>query len=240
MHYVWMVLVTLAIVQFSALSTTIYLHRAITHRGLALHPAVAFLMHLELLLFTGIEPRQWAAVHRKHHHFSDQEGDPHSPCVLGLWKVLFGNYFLYRREASNPATIAKYTPDYKPDGLDRIPLGSTLGVFAGLGLFMLAFGWMWGLAAWLAHVALYIFVNAMINSLGHMVGYRNYDNQATNLRWLAWISAGEGLHNNHHEFPSSARLSIKPGEIDPAWPVIRLLAALGLAKIRPEPLAKAA
>lgn len=240
MHYVWMALATIAILQASALSTTIFLHRTVTHRGMTLHPSIAFLMHLELLLFTGVSPRQWAAVHRKHHHFSDKEGDPHSPRVRGLWTVLFGNYFMYRREAANPETIAKYTPDYKPDLLDRIPFAANIGVYVGLGLLMLAFGWKWGLVAWGVHVVLYILVNAMINSLGHMVGYRNYDNQATNLQWLALISAGEGLHNNHHEFPASARLSAKPGEFDPAWPVIRLLAALGLASVKPEPIAKAA
>src|SRR5512147_1395287 len=89
----------LAILQASAFCTSIYLHRYRTHRALELHPVVAFLMHLHLSLFTGIVPRQWAAVHRKHHHFSDKEGDPHSPVVRGMWTVLFGNYFLYQREA---------------------------------------------------------------------------------------------------------------------------------------------
>ncbi|HOK47219.1 MAG TPA: fatty acid desaturase [Bryobacteraceae bacterium] len=239
MDFVWMILITLGIVQLSALATTVYLHRSITHRGLELHPVVAFLMHLELTLFTGIIPREWAAVHRKHHHFSDREGDPHSPYIFGMWKVLFGNFFMYRREASNPETIRKYTPDYKPDLIDRIP-GNGYGVFLGLGILMLMFGWLWGTVAWLAHVVIYIVVNAMINSLGHTIGYRNWDNKATNLRWLAWISGGEGLHNNHHEFPSAARFSIKKGEVDPAWPFIRLLEALGLAKVKRLPMAKAA
>lgn len=239
MNFVWMVVITLGIVQLSALATTVYLHRSITHRGLELHPAIAFLFHLELTLFTGVIPREWAAVHRKHHQFSDKEGDPHSPYVFGMWKVLFGNYFMYRKEAANPATIRKYTPDYKPDLIDRIP-GVNLGVYVGLGIFVLMFGWLWGVAAWLAHVVLYIVVNAMINSLGHTIGYRNWDNKATNLRWLAWISGGEGLHNNHHEFPTAARFSMRKSEIDPAWPVIRMLELLGLAKVKPLPLAKVA
>jgi stearoyl-CoA desaturase (delta-9 desaturase) len=239
MSYVWMALITLGIVQLSALATTIYLHRSVTHRGLELHPAVSFLMHLELTLFTGIMPRQWAAVHRKHHHFSDKEGDPHSPYIFGMWTVLFGNYFMYRKEAANPATVRRYTPDYKPDIIDRIP-GVSFGVYIGLGIFMLMFGWLWGVVAWLAHVVLYIVVNAMINSLGHTIGYRNWENRATNLRWLAWISGGEGLHNNHHEFPTAARFSMRESEIDPAWAVIRLLERLGLAKVKPLPVAKAA
>lgn len=239
MSIVGIALVTLGTLQISALCTTIYLHRSVTHRGLELHPALAFLMHLELLLFTGIMPREWAAVHRKHHHFSDEEGDPHSPRIFGLWKVLLGNYFFYRKEAANPATVQKYTPDYKPDLIDRFPLARH-GALAGLGIFMLLFGWLWGVAAWLTHVVLYIVINAMINGLGHMVGYRNYDNKATNLHWLAWITAGEGLHNNHHEYPTAARFSMRGREFDPAWVFIRVFEKLGLAKVKLEPLAKAA
>src|SRR5215472_13440172 len=85
MSLLWMAIITLVVLQASVFFTTIYLHRCKTHRGLELHPAVALLMHLELTLFTGIVPRQWAAVHRKHHHFSDKEGDPHSPYLYGLW-----------------------------------------------------------------------------------------------------------------------------------------------------------
>jgi stearoyl-CoA desaturase (delta-9 desaturase) len=234
-----MILITLAILQFSVFFTTIYLHRCLTHRGLDLHPGVRAVMHLELALFTGIQPREWVAVHRKHHHFSDQEGDPHSPYILGLWHVLFGNFFYYRNEKNNLATIRKYTPDYRPDFLDRLP-GIRYAPLAGLAVFMLLFGLAWGLAAWVFHVVAYIFLNSMINSLCHMIGYRNYDNLATNLQWVALLTGGEGLHNNHHEYPSSARFAQRAREIDPAWPVIRVLEAAGLARVKPEPIAKAA
>ncbi len=239
MHFLWFFVTLVCVLQASAFATTIYLHRCVTHRGLYLHPVVAFLFHLELWVFTGVSPREWAAVHRKHHHFSDKEGDPHSPVLHGVWTVLFGNYFFYRKETKNPATIAKYTPDYKPDLIDRIPLNSW-GFLLGGGFFVLVLGWAWGAAAFAVHVALYILVNAMINSLGHAVGYRNYENQATNLKWLAWISAGEGLHNNHHEYPTAARFSMRTHEFDPAWPLIRVLELVHLAQVRPEPLAKAA
>jgi stearoyl-CoA desaturase (delta-9 desaturase) len=219
--------------------TTIYLHRAITHRGLDLHPAVAFLMHLELLLFTGVKPREWAAVHRKHHHFSDREGDPHSPYLLGMWTVLFCNYYFYKKECDNRTTVYKYTPDYREDWLDRLPF-ARYGHLLGLGIFMLVFGWLLGAAAWAIHVALYLLLTAAVNSLGHGIGYRNFDNKATNLRWLAWLTGGEGLHNNHHEYPTSSRFALKRTEFDPAWPLIRLMELLRLAKAKPEPLAKAA
>ena len=122
MSFLWMAIITVVILQTSVLFTTIYLHRCKTHKGLELHPAVGFLMHLELSLFTGVVPRQWAAVHRKHHHFSDQEGDPHSPYLHGMWTVLFGNYWMYKKEAKNPATVRKYTPDWQNDALDPIRL----------------------------------------------------------------------------------------------------------------------
>jgi stearoyl-CoA desaturase (Delta-9 desaturase) len=239
MSFLWMAVITLSILQLSVLFTTIYLHRTKTHRGIELHPAVGLLMHLELSLFTGLVPRQWAAVHRKHHHFSDKEGDPHSPYIYGLWTVLFGNYFLYRREANNPAVVSRYTPEWKPDLLDRLPFMGYAGV-GGLAIFMLLFGIGWGAAAWLTHAVLYVLLNASINSVCHMIGYRNFDNKATNLQWLAFLTAGEALHNNHHEYPSSALFALRGREIDPAWFVIRLLESLKLATTSQLPIAKAA
>jgi stearoyl-CoA desaturase (delta-9 desaturase) len=196
-------------------------------------------MHLELSLFTGVVPRHWAAVHRKHHHFSDEAGDPHSPYIYGMWTVLFGNYFMYRKEARNPAVVRKYTPDWKNDAIDKIP-GAAYGVFGGLAIFMLMFGVWWGLAAWAVHIVLYVLLNSSINSICHMVGYRNFDNKATNLQSIALVTAGEGLHNNHHQYPTSACMAVRRGEIDPAWPVIRALELCGLARVKLLPLAKAA
>ncbi|MGO9966156.1 MAG: fatty acid desaturase [Bryobacteraceae bacterium] len=239
MSLLWMIAITLVILQMSVFCTTIYLHRTKTHKGLELNPVVGLLMHLELTLFTGVVPRQWAAVHRKHHHFSDEQGDPHSPYIYGMWTVLFGNYFMYRKEARDPQTIRKYTPDWKPDVLDRIP-GLEYGALGGLAIFMLMFGVWWGLAAWWVHVIGYILLNSSINSICHMVGYRNFDNKATNLQSIALVTAGEGLHNNHHQYPTSALFAVRRGEIDLAWGLIRALETFGLAKVKPLPMAKAA
>lgn len=241
MHIVVMAAITIVILQASVFATTIYLHRCVTHRGLALHPAVEFLMHLELMLFTGVIPREWAAVHRKHHHHSDEEGDPHSPRVFGMWKVLFGNYWMYKKETKNADTIRKYTPDYKPDLIDRlVPRGiQNYGLYLGLIIFMVMFGWKWGLAAWAFHIVGYVLLNSSINSLCHMIGYRNFDNLATNIQFVALLTAGEGLHNNHHEFPTSARFGLRGREIDLAWPVIKLLEKLHLATISELPITKA-
>ena len=239
MSLLWMLVITLVTLQVSIFCTTVFLHRCKTHRGLELNPVVGALMHLELSLFTGVIPRQWAAVHRKHHHFSDEPGDPHSPYIYGLWTVLFGNYYFYRKEANDQAMVRKYTPDWKDDALDKLPF-MNYAALVGMAIFMLMFGVWWGLAAWTVHVVLYIFLNSSVNSICHMVGYRNFDNKATNLQSIAFLTAGEGLHNNHHQYPTSARFSLRRHEIDPAWPIIRLLEACKLAKVRQLPLAKAA
>jgi len=236
-----MFLITIGILQVSVFLTTIYLHRAMCHRGLDLNPVVANLMHLQLSLFTGIVPRQWVAVHRKHHHFSDREGDPHSPYLLGLWHVFFGNFFYYKNEIRNEATIRKYTPDHRPDVIDHLPIFKHgYGAYLGLGIFMLMFGLPWGLAMWAFHGVAYILLNSSINSICHMIGYRNYDNLATNHQFIALLTGGEGLHNNHHEYPSSAKFALKAREIDPAWPIIWTLERLGLASVKEAPIAKAA
>ena len=239
MSLLWIVTITLLVLQASVFCTTIYLHRAKTHRGVELHPVVGALMHLELALFTGVVPRQWAAVHRKHHHFSDKDGDPHSPYIYGMWTVLFGNYFFYKREAQDPETIRKYTPEWKEDVLDKIP-GIQWAGLGGLSIFILLFGPWWGVGAWFTHAVLYVLLNSAINSVCHMVGYRNFANKATNLQWIAFLTAGEGLHNNHHEYPTSARFALRGWEIDPAWPVIWLLEKCRLATVQRLPIAKAA
>jgi stearoyl-CoA desaturase (delta-9 desaturase) len=110
----------------------------------------------------------------------------------------------------------------------------------GLGIFMLMFGVWWGIGAWVAQAVAYVFLNSSINSICHMIGYRNYDNKATNLQSLALLTAGEGLHNNHHEYPTSALFALRPREIDPAWLLIRTLEVCHLAKVAQLPILKAA
>ncbi len=246
----WAVAAIWCLAQLSNLCTTVYLHRMVTHQALRLHPVVAFLMHLELVLATGIVPREWAAVHRKHHQFSDKEGDPHSPYLEGLWKVLFLNVLMYKREIRNPETLRRYTPNWKNDWIDRRPHAGKLGPYVGAALLAVAFGLslptgfftgaVLGVAGWFLHAGIYVFLNAMVNSVCHKIGYRNFDNKATNLQWVALITAGEGLHNNHHEFPLSARMKALKMEIDPAWPVIWLLGKLGLAEYNVQALARPA
>jgi stearoyl-CoA desaturase (delta-9 desaturase) len=224
--------VAIILIQVAVFGTTIYLHRTATHRALTLHPAVAWLFRFSLWLTTGLSTKEWVAVHRKHHAFTDEEGDPHSPHLVGFWSVQLGNVFLYLKEAKNTEIVEKYARDIQEDWFERhlfqygwlgLLIGTTsLCALIGIGPGLLAAG---------IHATMYVFVlSSSINGLCHAVGYRNFDNTATNLRFLALLTGGEGLHNNHHGFPRSPKFSFRPSEIDPAWPVIRLLTVLHLAR----------
>jgi len=213
--------------------TTVYLHRAAAHRALTLRQPAVFVFRLLVWLSTGIRPRQWVAVHRKHHAFTDVEGDPHSPVLLGWVRVQFSNVALYRKAARDPETLNKYAKDMPADRLDRWFFDrSLLGLAIGIAILILALGPWGGLIAAFVHVNLYLGGSAAVNAIGHHFGRRPYDNGAGNLQWLAWLTAGEGLHNNHHAVPSAARLSHRRWEFDPGWWVISVLRALGLAKVR--------
>jgi stearoyl-CoA desaturase (delta-9 desaturase) len=225
-------LVSVVVIQVAVFSTTIYLHRTATHRALVLNPAVEWVFRFCIWLTTGIIPREWVAVHRKHHAFTDEEGDPHSPHLEGFWKVQLGNVFYYVNEIRHtPELVAKYARDIKEDGWDRFLFNyGWVGIGAGVVLLCLTLGVGWGLFAAGLHAFMYIFVlSSSINGLCHHVGYKNFENTATNIRVIAWLTGGEGLHNNHHGFPRSPKFSFRASEVDPAWPVIRLLTALRLA-----------
>jgi stearoyl-CoA desaturase (Delta-9 desaturase) len=224
--------IAVALTQVATFGTTIYLHRCVTHRALILHPAVAWLFRFSLWITTGISTKEWVAVHRKHHAFTDEEGDPHSPRLTGFWPVQLGNVFLYAREARRPETVAKYAHDIQADGWDRwLFKYGWAGPVAGTIALCVVLGVGWGLLAAGLHALIYVFfLSSSINGLCHSRGYRTFDNTATNIRWLALLTGGEGFHNNHHGFPRSPKFSVGAGEIDPSWPIIRLLARAKLAR----------
>jgi stearoyl-CoA desaturase (delta-9 desaturase) len=225
-------LVAAVLIQTAVFSTTIYLHRTATHRALVLHPALEWLFKFVLWMTTGLSTKEWVAVHRKHHAFTDEEGDPHSPALEGFWKVQLGNVYYYMREVKKSDVVERYARDIKEGWWDRQVfkhgwVGLTLGTVALCSV--LGIGW--GLLAAGIHAVMYVFVlSSSINGLCHHVGYKNFDNTATNLRFLALLTGGEGLHNNHHGHPRSPKFSWRQSEIDPAWPVIKLLTMLRLAK----------
>lgn len=232
MQYVIAVLVGLGLAEVATLITTIYLHRVLSHKSIRLHPALTMFMRFGTWMLTSISPREWVAVHRKHHNFSDVEGDPHSPHIEGYWRIMIGNVYYYRREANDDNTLEKYAADLPFDRLDRMFLRrGTLGFSLTGVILVLLMGLVPGLVALTTLAVVYLLLNAAINGAGHTFGYKSFENDATNLKLLALITFGEGLHNNHHARPASAKLSAFRGEFDPAWPVIKLLVALRLAEV---------
>jgi stearoyl-CoA desaturase (delta-9 desaturase) len=182
----WIVpLAAVALAQTAVLATSMYLHRALAHRSVTVHPAADLLFRIVLWLTTGQDRREWVAVHRKHHAFTDRDGDPHSPRLRGFWRVQFLNAYYYMREAQNPETIRRFASDIREDRLDRA-----------------VFSWGWvGLA--------------LGNGLGHWRGAQNFSNTAYNSPVLACVTAGESLHNNHHAHPRSPKFSVRRFEFHP-------------------------
>ncbi len=229
------VIVGLAVSQVGLFCTTVYLHRTVTHRAITMKPGLALVFRFVIWITTGIKPREWAAVHRRHHAFTDVEGDPHSPLLLGFWRVQLTNAALYRRVARDPETLRRYARDLPPDRWDRALFDrAVVGLAIGITLLCLTLGWQWGLLAAAVHTLSYLALNAAINAFGHLWGKKTYENTARNNQWLAWLTAGEGLHNNHHAAPTSARLAHERGELDPAWWFIAAASSLRLCKVRHE------
>jgi stearoyl-CoA desaturase (delta-9 desaturase) len=220
------------VTQIAVFGTTIYLHRTATHMALVLHPAVEWIFKFSLWLTTGVSTKEWVAVHRKHHAFTDKEGDPHSPMLEGFWKVQLGNVFYYVREIRKTDVVDRYARDIEDGWWDKhVFRHGVLGTIIGTALLCAVLGLGWGLLAAGVHAVMYVFVlSSSINGLCHHAGYKNFDNTATNIRTLALLTGGEGLHNNHHGYPRSPKFSFKPSEFDPAWPIIKVLIALKLAK----------
>ena len=237
---------TLLTTHFTIVAVTVYLHRCQAHRALELHPAVSHVFRFWLWISTGMATREWVAVHRKHHAFCEKEGDPHSPQLVGIRKVLLEGTELYRAAARDPATAARFGQGTPDDWLERKVYAACS--WQGVGLLLLAdlamFGAI-GATVWAVQM-LWIPLSAagVINGLGHYRGYRNFDGPHAAANILPWgiLIGGEELHNNHHTFPASARLSARWFELDIGWCYIRLLQSLGLARVRklpPRPVRRA-
>ena len=223
----------LAAAEIATFATTVYLHRGLSHRALTMKPWLAWCFRVLLWISTGIRAREWVAVHRKHHAFTDVEGDPHSPRLLGWVTVQFGNVGLYRKVARNPAQVRRYARDLPADRWDRALFDhSFIGLAIGIGIAIAVLGPWVGLLAAGFHTVMYLLLNAAVNAVTHTFGSQPHDNTATNLQWLALLTSGEGLHNNHHAAPTSAKLSFVKGELDPAWPAIALATRLHWMTIR--------
>jgi len=231
------VLVTLGLTHVTIVAVTIFLHRQQAHRALELHPLVAHFFRLWLWLTTGMVTKEWAAIHRKHHARCETAEDPHSPQVHGIHRVLWTGVFLYVREARNLDTLQRYGHGTPNDWLERHLYSPwhKLGVLIMLACDVAIFGVVAGPLIWLVQVAWIPFWAAgVINGLGHFWGYRNFSpaDASTNISPWGILIGGEELHNNHHTFPTSARLSIRWYEFDIGWLYIRILAALRLAQVK--------
>jgi stearoyl-CoA desaturase (delta-9 desaturase) len=217
------------------LCVTLYLHRSATHEGVKFHPAVEHFMRAWLWLTTGMNTRQWVACHRKHHAFSDREGDPHSPVNEGLLEIVFGGVFFYREAVRDQEMIEKYGKGCPEDAVERrlytpYPF---LGVVGMLFVDLFLFGVGWGLVAWSCMAVWIPIFGNVINGIGHAIGYRNFDTKDHSHNIIPigiWI-VGEELHNNHHADPRSAKFKAKWYEFDIGWAYIRLLSAFRLAKV---------
>ena len=226
-------LVAVGLAQAAVFATSIYLHRALAHRALTVHPVAEIVFRTILWLTTGQRRREWVAVHRKHHTFTDRAGDPHSPRLVGFWRLQFLNAYYYAREARKPETVDTFAPDIPEDRLDRLFFSRRwLGVSVGITLLCALLGVFTGLAAALVHAVLYVGVLApLINVLGHWRGAKNFHNTAHNWRSLAWMTGGESLHNNHHAHPRAPKFSMRRWEHDPSWLLIRAFSAVRLVVV---------
>ena len=229
-------LVTFVTIQTMFLGVTLYLHRDQSHGGLILHPLLRHVFRFWLWFSSGAVTREWVAVHRKHHACADRDGDPHSPVVFGLSRVLFEGFELYRAAGSDPQTLRNYGRGTPDDWLERHVYSRR--TYAGIVLFSAAHLVLFGVPG-IVMIAVQLaaqpfFAGGVINGLGHAVGYRSFEmpSTATNLVPVAVLLGGEELHNNHHAFPRSARFSVQRWEIDVGWLWIRLFRALGLARVR--------
>ena len=214
---------------------TLFLHRSQAHKGIEFHPILSHFMRFWLWLTTGMITRQWVAIHRKHHRFSDVEGDPHSPHVYGFWNILCRGVMYYVKEGKNTQTMLSYGKGTPNDWIERklyTPY-NFYGILLMLIIDLVLFG-PWGLLVWGIQLAWIPFWAAgVINGIGHWFGYKNGDtrDQSTNIVPWGILIGGEELHNNHHINPASPKLSRRWFEFDIGWMWFKLFESLRLAKL---------
>nr|WP_150118669.1 fatty acid desaturase [Collimonas fungivorans] len=233
----WQVVVfTLVVTHITIAAVTIFLHRCQAHRALDLHAIPSHFFRFWLWMTTGMVTKEWASIHRKHHAKCDTEEDPHSPVTRGIKKVFWEGAELYRAESKNLETMEKFGHGTPDDWIERnlYTKHSALGIVAMLFIDVMLFGVV-GVSVWAVQMVwIPITAAGIINGIGHYWGYRNYDcnDAATNIIPFGIIIGGEELHNNHHTFGTSAKLSSKWYEFDIGWMYIRILEICGLAKVK--------
>ena len=230
------IVVTLVFTHITIAAVTIYLHRHSAHRALDLHPVISHFFRLWLWLTTGMETKQWTAVHRKHHARCETEEDPHSPVVLGIEKVMWQGADMYKIESKNAETLEKFGQGTPDDWMERniYSTHSVAGIATMMIINLALFGFI-GMTIWAVQMMwIPFFAAGIINGVGHYWGYRNFQAEDASRNIVPWgiLIGGEELHNNHHAYPSSAQLSNKWWEFDIGWMYIRTMEILGLAHVK--------
>jgi len=231
-----LVAITLVLTHITIVSVTVYLHRYSAHRSLELHPVLKHFFRFWLWMTTGMTTLEWTAIHRKHHATCETEDDPHSPQIKGLRRILWSGAEEYRIESANEETLKRYGAGCPDDWIERnvysrFPIG---GIAAMLVIDLALFGVI-GMTVWAVQMVwIPFFAAGVINGIGHYWGYRNFEcpDAATNISPWGILIGGEELHNNHHTYPNSAKLSQKWFEFDIGWFWIRLFETFGMAKVR--------
>jgi stearoyl-CoA desaturase (delta-9 desaturase) len=229
------IIFTLIATHLTIICVTLYLHRCQAHRGVEFHPVVSHFMRCWLWLTTGMTTKAWVAVHRKHHQNTDVEGDPHSPHVFGIKRLLLGGWSLYHEATKDPNMVIKYGMGTPKDRVERFYTRyHRHGILVMLIIDLVLFG-PWGFLVWgVQMIWIPFWAAGFINGMAHWWGYRNgetKDHSRNISPWGIWIG-GEELHNNHHLAPASPKFSLKPWEFDIGWFYICTLSWLGLAKVR--------
>jgi stearoyl-CoA desaturase (delta-9 desaturase) len=227
---------TLVMTHITIVCVTLYLHRSQAHRGIEFHPAVSHFMRFWLWMTTGMTTKAWVAVHRKHHRFSDVEGDPHTPHVYGIWCVLFKGAGLYHTASKDTAMVQQYGVGTPDDWLERVIYTphSRLGILLMLVIDLFLFG-PWGFVVWgVQMIWIPFWAAGVINGVAHWWGYRNGETKDHSQNISPWgiLIGGEELHNNHHLDPANPKLSRRWFEFDIGWMWFTILRTAGLAKLK--------
>ena len=232
------VLYTILTAHVGIVLTSVYLHRYLIHRQFTLHPWVEQVFRFLYWITEGVYTKPFVAQHRKHHKYSDVQGDPHSPVLAGFWRVtgycLIPNFFVKFRYFDTDWALEHYGQGTPTDWMERHVYSHTrLGLLILLVIDIVLFGW-WGIASWLVHMfAVSLFVNATITGFGHAIGYKNHRDGDNSRNVVPWgiLGCGEELHNNHHKDPGNPNFAHRWFEFDLGWCYITLLKCLGLAQL---------
>jgi len=229
-----LVVYTLITTHITIAAVTIFLHRNQAHKSVKLHPLISHFFRFWLWLTTGMATKEWVAIHRKHHAKCETEDDPHSPMFKGIWYMLFFGALPYHEETKNKETMKNYGQGTPDDWIENnVYKHEVFGVVILLIGEVVCFGWR-GILVWFVQMYWIPFWAAgVINGIGHYFGYRTFSikDTSSNILPIGIVIGGEELHNNHHAFPRSAKLSFKKYEFDIGWMYIKILEFLRLAKV---------